>query len=48
MSVTAGLDLTAFAETYSGTCGDNVTCSLDTETGVLTISGWVICTDMII
>ena len=29
----------AFAENYSGTCGDNLTWSLDTETGVLTISG---------
>ena len=27
------------AETYSGTCGDNLTWSLDTETGVLEISG---------
>ena len=29
----------AFAESYSGTCGENVTWSLDTDTGVLTISG---------
>ena len=29
----------AAAETYSGSCGDNVTWSLDTSTGVLTISG---------
>ena len=29
----------AFAKTYDGSCGDNVTWSLDTETGVLTISG---------
>ena len=28
-----------FAETYSGSCGTNVTWSLDTESGVLTISG---------
>jgi hypothetical protein len=27
------------AETFTGSCGDNVTYSLDTETGVLTISG---------
>ena len=27
------------AETYSGTCGENVNWSLDTETGVLNISG---------
>ena len=31
--------LTAFARTYSGDCGDNVTWSLNTNTGVLTISG---------
>ncbi len=29
----------ANAETYSGTCGDNLTWSLDTETGELVISG---------
>lgn len=28
-----------FAETYNGTCGENVTWALDTDTGVLTISG---------
>ena len=28
-----------FAETYNGTCGENVTWALDTQTGVLTISG---------
>ncbi len=39
LSVTAGLDLTAFASTYSGTCGDDVTWSLDTETGELVLSG---------
>ena len=27
------------AETYNGTCGENLTWTLDTETGVLTISG---------
>ncbi len=32
-------DFTANAESYSGTCGDNLTWSLDTDTGVLTISG---------
>ena len=30
---------TIFAETYSGTCGENLTCTFDTETGLLTISG---------
>lgn len=30
---------TASAETYSGTCGNNLTWNLDTSTGVLTISG---------
>ncbi|MCD7796747.1 MAG: leucine-rich repeat domain-containing protein [Clostridiales bacterium] len=38
-TITAGLDLTAFADTYSGTCGDSVTWSFDTDTGELTISG---------
>ena len=31
--------LTANAETYSGKCGENLTWSLDTETGVLDITG---------
>ena len=31
--------LTASAATYSGACGENLTWTLDTETGVLTISG---------
>ena len=35
----ADLDITASAETYSGTCGDNLTWTLDTETGELVISG---------
>ncbi|MCD7797351.1 MAG: leucine-rich repeat domain-containing protein [Clostridiales bacterium] len=39
LTITAALDLTAFADTYSGTCGDNVTWLLDTETGELIISG---------
>ena len=41
MSVTAGLNLTAFAETglTTGSCGENVTYSFDKETGTLTISG---------
>lgn len=29
----------ASAEDYSGTCGDNLTWTLDTSTGALTISG---------
>ena len=33
------LSLTARAETYSGTCGKNLTWTLDTETGLLTIEG---------
>ncbi|MBQ7043700.1 MAG: leucine-rich repeat domain-containing protein [Clostridia bacterium] len=35
----ADLDIIASAETYSGTCGDNLTWTLDTETGELVISG---------
>ena len=31
--------LSLFAETYSGICGDNLTWTLDTETGVFTVSG---------
>ena len=31
--------MTASAETYSGECGENVTWTVDTDTGVLTISG---------
>ena len=33
------LPFTASAATYSGTCGDNLTWSLDTDTGVLNITG---------
>ena len=39
LGITSGLNLTAYAEVQSGTCGKNVNYSLDTETGVLTISG---------
>ncbi len=39
LTITSGLNLTAFADVKTGKCGDNVTYSLDTETGVLTISG---------
>ena len=38
-SLTVGLDLTVYANVVTGKCGDNVTYSLDTSTGVLTISG---------
>ena len=33
------MSLSVSAETYTGTCGDNVTWELDTDTGVLEISG---------
>ena len=39
LSITAGLNLTVNAETLTGKCGENVTYSLDTSTGLLTISG---------
>ena len=39
LTVTAGLNLTAYAETYSGSCGQNVTYTLNTTTGELVISG---------
>ena len=39
LSISAGLDLTAYAQVLTGSCGENVTYTLDTETGVLTISG---------
>lgn len=38
-SIISCIDFSVFAETDSGTCGDNVTWSLDTDTGTLTISG---------
>ncbi len=38
-SITAGLDLTAYAQTLTGSCGENVTYTLDTDSGLLTISG---------
>ncbi len=38
-SMSTGLGLTAFADTYSGSCGDSLTWSLDTETGELVIEG---------
>ena len=39
LSLMAGLTLPVSAETVSGTCGDDLTWTLDTETGLLTISG---------
>ncbi|MCM1286418.1 MAG: leucine-rich repeat protein [Acetobacter sp.] len=39
LSITSGLDLSAYAQVYSGTCGTSVSWTLDTDTGVLTISG---------
>ena len=39
ISITAGLNLKVFAEELSGSCGENVTYTLNTETGLLTISG---------
>ncbi len=39
ISITSGLNLTAYAETHSGKCGENVNCSLDTATGELNITG---------
>ncbi len=39
LTITSGLNLTAYAAVKTGKCGDNVTYLLDTSTGVLTISG---------
>ena len=39
LTITSGLNLTAYADVKTGKCGDNVKYSLDTSTGVLTISG---------
>ena len=39
LTITSGLNLTAYAAVKTGNCGDNVTYSLNTSTGVLTISG---------
>ena len=39
LSITAGMNITANAEVFSGYCGDNLTYNLDTDSGVLTISG---------
>ena len=39
LSITAGLDFSAYALSSSGSCGENVTYTFDSETGLLTISG---------
>ncbi|MDD6355562.1 MAG: leucine-rich repeat domain-containing protein [Oscillospiraceae bacterium] len=39
LSLTAGLDFSAYAETVKGECGDNTTYTFDSSTGLLTISG---------
>ena len=39
LSIVSVVDFSAYADVQTGSCGDNVTYSLDTETGVLTISG---------
>ena len=39
LSVTAGLDFSANALSSSGSCGENVTYTFDSSTGLLTISG---------
>ena len=39
LSIVSVVDFSAFADVKTGNCGDNVTYSLDTTTGELTISG---------
>ena len=39
LSIVSVVDFSAYADVQTGSCGDNVNYSLDTETGVLTISG---------
>ena len=39
LSIVSVVDFSAYASVKTGKCGDNVTYSLDTETGELTISG---------
>lgn len=39
LSLTAGIDFSAYAETVKGECGDNTTYSFNSDTGILTISG---------
>ena len=39
LSITSGLNLTAYADVETGSCGDNVTYTLNTTTGELVVSG---------
>lgn len=39
LSISAGLDFSAFALSSSGSCGNNVSYTFDSLTGTLTISG---------
>ena len=39
LNIVSVVDFSAYADVQTGSCGDNVKYSLDTETGVLTISG---------
>ena len=39
LSITAGIDFSAYANTYSGSCGTNVKYTFDDSTGILEISG---------
>lgn len=39
LSIVSVVDFSAYADVQTGKCGNNVTYSFDTETGVLTISG---------
>ena len=38
LTITSGLNLTAYADVKTGKCGDNVTYSLDTSTGSFSIT----------
>ena len=40
LSITAGMNLSAYADLTNGKCGDNVTYSFDSMSGTLTISGY--------
>ena len=47
LSIVSVVDFSAYADVQTGSCGENLTYSLDTETGVLTISGTGKMTDYI-